>query len=219
MTVTASSVIAMGGADAVLAGGADVLSSSVFAGFHALGVLSAQKCAPFSLPFGTTLGEGAGFLVLESGEAARKRGAEVLARLSGFGLSGDGYHETSPDPEGGGVTRALRAALADSDLLPEDIGYINAHGTGTEANDPSEWRGIQRCLGAVTDVPVSSTKGALGHTQGAAGVLESIVTILTMRRELVAPTLNFVGARRFAPADPVGGSSPRRAVYKTRPAF
>ena len=210
----ARDMIAMGGADAILAGGTDVLSSSVFAGFHALGILSAEKCAPYSLPFGTTLGEGAGFLVLERGEAAHARGAKVLARISGFGLSGDGYHETSPDPEGGGVTRALRAALADSDLQPEDIGYINAHGTGTEANDPSEWRGIQRGLGNVTNVPVSSTKGALGHTQGAAGVLESIVTILTMRRDLVAPTLNFVGARKFAPSDPVGGSSPRRAVYK-----
>lgn len=206
-------LIAMGSADAVLAGGADVLSSSVFAGFHALGVLSREKCAPFSFPFGTTLGEGAGFLLIERGDAARRRGAPVIARLSGFGLSADAYHETSPDPKGSGVERALGSALEDAMLRPEDVGYVNAHGSGTEANDPSEWQGIRRALRPVASLPVSSTKGALGHSQGAAGVLETIATIVTMSHHLLAPTINFVGPRRLAPPDPVAGPHPRPGAY------
>lgn len=201
--------------DVVLAGGADVLSERVFAGFHALGVLSRNRCAPFSLPFGTTLGEGAGFLVLEGADRARSRGVEPLVAISGYGLSGDGYHETSPEPRGTGVERALRAALVDAGLDGSQLGYVNAHGSGTAANDPAEWQGIQRGLaGGDTTVPVSSSKGALGHAQGAAGVLEAIVTILMMRRDLLPPTLNFAGPRAFAPADPIAGPSPRPARYR-----
>ncbi|MGH7613589.1 MAG: beta-ketoacyl synthase N-terminal-like domain-containing protein [Gemmatimonadales bacterium] len=209
----ARDLLAMDGADAVIAGGADVLSPEVFAGFHALGVLSPGKCAPFSEPFGTTLGEGAGFLILERAQSARTRNIESIATISGYGLSADAHHETSPDPKGGGVHRAVRSALADASLQPSDIGYVNAHGSGTEANDPSEWRGIRRALGGNAAVPVSSTKGAIGHAQGAAGALEVIVTILTMKRGLVAPTLHFVGPRRFAPSDPVAGVRPRPATY------
>ena len=176
----ARDLLAMDAADAVITGGAAVLSPEVFAGFHALGVLSPGKCAPFSEPFGTTLGEGAGFLVLERSQSAFSRNAEPIATLAGYGLSADAHHETSPDPKGGGVYRAVRSALADASLQPSDVGYVNAHGSGTEANDPSEWRGIQRALGGEATVPVSSTKGAIGHTQGAAGALEVIVTILTM---------------------------------------
>lgn len=209
----ARDLIALGAADLVLAGGADVLSPSVFAGFHALGVLSPEKCAPFSFPFGTTLGEGAGFLLLERGSAAQARSATVLARLSGYGLSADAYHETSPDPEGKGVTRAVRGALSDSGVSSSDVGYVNAHGSGTEANDPSEWMGIRRGLGRNRCVPVSSSKGALGHAQGAAGALESIVTILGMIGDFVAPTLNFTGPRRSSPTDAVGEAWPRISSF------
>jgi len=209
----ARDLLAMDAADAVITGGADVLSPEVFAGFHALGVLSPGKCAPFSEPFGTTLGEGAGFLVLERSQSALARDAEPIATIAGYGLSADAHHETSPDPKGGGVYRAVRSALIDACLEPSDIGYVNAHGSGTEANDPSEWRGIQRALGGRASVPVSSTKGAIGHAQGAAGALEAIVTILTMRRGLVAPTLHFIRPRRFGPPDPVACSRPRPAVY------
>jgi 3-oxoacyl-[acyl-carrier-protein] synthase II len=208
-------LLALHAADVVLAGGADVLSPEVFAGFHALGVLTPDACAPFSLPFGTTLGEGAGFLVLERGTDARRRGAAVFVNLAGFGLSGDAYHETSPDPKGAGVERAIRAALGDAALGAVDIGYVNAHGSGTEANDPAEWRGIQRALGHhAGDIPVSSTKGALGHAQGAAGALEAIVTIEAMTHDAVPPTLNFTTARRHAPSDPVPGPRPRPGAIR-----
>jgi 3-oxoacyl-[acyl-carrier-protein] synthase II len=197
-------------ADVVVAGGADVLTPEVFAGFHALGVLSPGRCAPFSTPPGTTLGEGAGFLVLERRTRAERRGAGVIAALSGFGLSGDGWHETAPDPKGAGVERAIRGALDDAAIAAHDVAYVNAHGSGTEANDHAEWLGVQRALGAAAAVvPVSSTKGALGHAQGAAGVLEAIVTLLAAQHEQIPPTLNFAGPRRVGPADPVGGERPR----------
>jgi len=209
----ARDLLTSGQVDVAVAGGADVLTERVFAGFHALGVLSPEPCAPFSTPFGTSLGEGAGFLVLERPEGAAARGAEVLAVISGYGLSADGYHETSPDPRGGGVERAVRAALGDAGLSGDAVGYVNAHGSGTSANDPSEWRGIQRALGDGVSVPVSSTKGALGHAQGAAGALETIVTILMMRRGLLPPTLNFAAPRAHGPPDPVPGVAPRPHAY------
>ena len=142
----ARDLLAMGTADVVLAGGADVRTPEVFAGFHALGVLSPTRCAPFSMPSGTTLGEGAGFMVLEHAHGARARGARIRALFSGFGLSGDAWHETSPDPKGTGIERAIRAALADADADATSIGYVNAHGSGTEANDSAEWLGISRAL-------------------------------------------------------------------------
>ncbi len=198
-----------GEADVVVAGGADVLTAKVFAGFHALGVLSPSKCAPFSSPFGTSLGEGAGFLVIERLQDAERRGVEPLAFLSGYGLSGDGYHETSPHPAGRGVEAAVRAALVEAGLGAADVGYVNAHGSGTESNDRAEWQGIQRGLDGRSNVPVSSTKGAIGHAQGGAGALEIIVTILMMRRDLLPPTFNFIGPRQFAPDDPIGETRPR----------
>ena len=211
----ARDLLAMDAADVVVAGGADVLTPEVFAGFHALGVLSPAKCAPFSTPTGTTLGEGAGFLVLERAEHATARGAPVIASLAGYGLSGDGWHETSPDPKGAGVERAVRAALADASLAAEAIGYVNVHGSGTEANDHTEWLGLKRALGTHSAaVPVSSTKGAIGHAQGAAGVLEAIVTLLAMQQDKIPPTLNFLQPRLQAPPDPVPASAPRPSVWE-----
>ena len=201
-------------ADVVVAGGADVLTPEVFAGFHALGVLSPTKCAPFSTPAGTTLGEGAGFLILERREHALARGVPVIAALAGYGISGDGWHETSPDPKGAGVERAIHGALDDASLCADAIGYVNVHGSGTEANDHSEWLGLKRALGARADcVPLSSTKGAIGHAQGAAGVLESIVTLLAMQHDTVPPTLNFLEPRLQAPPDPVPATTPRAAIW------
>lgn len=199
-----------GAADVVIAGGADALTGEIFAGFHNLGLLSPDRCAPFSEPPGTTLGEGAGFLVLERAEDAAARGAAPLAWVSGYGLSCDAHHATSPDPTGAGVARAARAALADAGITAADIDYVNAHGTGTETNDPAEWCGITSVLGErAASVPVSATKSVLGHGQGAAGVLEIIATLLAMARGAVPQTLHHTGARPRCPEDPVAQRTPR----------
>jgi 3-oxoacyl-[acyl-carrier-protein] synthase II len=206
----AADLLADGHADLVIAGGTDVLTPEIYAGFHGVGVLSSTKCAPFSEPFGTTLGEGAGFVVLERADDARSRGATAYAAVCGYGLAADAFHETSPDPTGAGVARAITSALANAGVAATDIDYINAHGTGTEANDPAEWRAIVRVFGEHAErLPVSSTKGMLGHAQGAAGVLELITTVLAMREGVIPPTLNFTRPRANAPRDPVGSRLPR----------
>lgn len=204
-----------GTADAVVAGGSDVLTPIMLAGFNALGVLSEGKCAPFSHPFGTTLGEGAGFCVLESRDHAERRGARVRGVLAGYGLSGDAYHETSPEPTGSGVARAISGALGQAALAPAQIRYVNAHGTGTVANDPAEWRAIRTVFGEAADrLPVSSTKSYLGHAQGAAGILEAIATLISMEHGVVPPTLHFRTARKNGPSDPVAAAVPRAHDYR-----
>ncbi|MDP1827745.1 MAG: beta-ketoacyl-[acyl-carrier-protein] synthase family protein [Archangium sp.] len=201
-------------ADLVVAGGADVLCPEIFAGFHALGLLSPTKCSPFSEAVGTTLGEGAGFLVLERERDATARGAPFIACFSGYGLSGDGYHATSPEPSGAGVARALRGALDDAGLAAADVGYVNAHGTGTAANDPAEWQAISQVFGErVAQLPVSSTKSYLAHAQGAAGVLELVATLLAMQHGQVLPTLHFTKPRRRGPVDPIAQDRPRALVF------
>lgn len=198
--------------DVAIAGGTDELTPEIFAGFHALGLLCPSKCAPFSEPVGTTLGEGAGFLVLERGDEARARGARVLATLLGYGLSADAYHPTSPDPTGAGVARALRGALLDAGTEADGIDYVNAHGTGTAANDAAEYRAIEQVFGErAARLPVSSTKSFLGHAQGAAGVLEFIATLCGMARDKIPPTLHYEKPRPRSPGDPVAGDRPRVA--------
>jgi len=207
-------LLASGTADVVIAGGTDVLTPETFAGFSRLGVLSVDKCAPFSEPFGTTLAEGAGFVVLESRASATRRSATPLAEVLGYGLSGDGFHETSPDPGGAGVASAIAGALANAGVTPDQIGYVNAHGTGTAANDPAEWRAILRVFGARGDaLPVSSTKSVIGHAQGAAGVLELIATILAMQEGCVPQTLRFTRPRARGPRDPIAQLTPRPLTY------
>ncbi len=204
-----------GAADIVLAGGVDVLTPDIFAGFHALGLLSADKCAPFSLPEGTTLGEGAGFLVLETAEHAKRRGATVRASVLGYGLSSDAYHPSTPDPTGAGVARALQSALQNAGLPPEAVDYVNAHGTGTSTNDPAEWRAIRRVFGdRAASLPVISLKGHLAHAQGAAGVLETIGSLLGLREQMIPPTLHFTKGRLQGPGDVVGHGLPRPQAHR-----
>ncbi|HVK66043.1 MAG TPA: beta-ketoacyl-[acyl-carrier-protein] synthase family protein [Polyangium sp.] len=198
--------------DLAIAGGTDELTPEIFSGFHALGLLCRSKCAPFSEPVGTTLGEGAGFLVLERSDAARARGVRVLATVLGYGLSADAYHPTTPDPTGAGVARALRGALLDAGMEADRIDYFNAHGTGTMANDAAEFRAIEQVFGEhVARLPVSSTKSFLGHAQGAAGVLELIATLCGMAQGKVPPTLHYEKGRPRSPPDPVAGDRPRVA--------
>ncbi len=203
-------LLEQGLADVVVAGGADVLVPEIFTGFHGLGLLSASKCSPFSESMGTTLGEGSGFLVLEREVDAQARQATIVSYLSGYALSADGYHATSPEPSGAGVARALGSALQDATLTAADVSYVNAHGTGTPANDASEWQGISTVLGArAATTPVSSTKSYLGHAQGAAGVLEIISTLLAMQHDVILPTLHFTRPRPRGPVDPVAQPTPR----------
>lgn len=186
--------------DAALAGGSEESVSPIcLAGFANLGALSkADDPQQASLPFdvrrsGFVAGEGAGAVVLESLEHAAARGAQVLAEVTGFGSTGDAYHMTAPDPTGAGVVRAMRQALAEGGFVPADVGHLNAHGTGTPANDATEAHALLELCGdeAGRAVPVVSVKGATGHTLGAAGAVEAIVCALSVMNDCVPPTAGF----------------------------
>lgn len=189
--------IRRGEVDAMIAGGVDALSEPLMVvGFSKLGALSTRNDAPqrASRPFdrdrdGFVLGEGAGFLVLESERSARSRGAEVLATVDGWGCSCNAWRITDSPPDGRGAAQAMRAALADAGVRPEDVGYVNAHGTSTPQNDLSESRAIQTVFGA-HPVPVSSTKGHMGHLVAACGAVEAILCILALRDGVLPPSLN-----------------------------
>ena len=176
-------LIRKGDLDVVVAGGSDTVSLSVMAGFNALRAISRYKTAPFSNPVGLNIGEGAGIVVLKRGDLKIAGCGPALARVLGYGLSGDAYHATAPDPDGAGSERAMKAALEASGLAARDIDYVNAHGTGTEANDAAETRSLSRLFGDTT--PISSTKSFFGHTLGASGVLEMIASLLLIRRGVV----------------------------------
>lgn len=211
----AADLVRRGEVKFVLAGGVDILCQDVFAGFHSLGLLAQKPCAPFSIDMGTTLGEGAAFMLLETEQSAQARGVEPLAELAGYGLSADAFHDTKPEPSGMGMARALAAALQDAGLDPKSIDYFNAHGTGTAANDAAEWRAIQRIFGDHAErLPISSSKSFLGHAQGAAGALEAVVTLLAMAHQVVPPTLHLTEPRPNSPADPVAAPKPRPHVAR-----
>jgi 3-oxoacyl-(acyl-carrier-protein) synthase len=169
------------------------------AGFCAARALSTRNEDPqrASRPFdaqrdGFVLGEGAGILILESEEHARARGAHIYGEVAGYGATGDAYHITQPAPEGDGAYRAMKRAMEDAGVGPEDIDYINAHGTSTEYNDYFETVAIKRALGeAAYRVPVSSTKSMTGHQLGAAGAVEAIVALLAMQHGVIPPTINY----------------------------
>jgi len=201
-------LLLQGQADVVLAGGVDVFLKEILAGFQALGVVSRAKCAPFGTPFGINLGEGAGMVVLER-DASR-----AWAALEGYALSADAFHETTPDPSGRGIERAVRWALADAQVAASSIDYVNAHATGTESNDRVEWMALARGLDAASrerPLPVVGLKSFLGHAQGAAGVLELILALLAQEDETLPPTLRCTSPRPGAPPDPVAHERPRPA--------
>lgn len=173
-----------------LAGGTDApFTFGLLKAWEALRVLSPDGCRPFSRHRnGLVLGEGAGFVVLESESHAHRRGARIYGELAGFGMSSDAAHIT--DPSSHGPQAAMLAALRDAALTPDGVDYINAHGTATEANDPTETRSIRAVFGAHADhLLVSSTKGAHGHALGASGALELIATVLAVRNGIAPPTL------------------------------
>lgn len=206
----AADLIRRGHAGIVLAGGVDILTRDIFAGFYSLGLLSKTPCSPFSNSLGTTLGEGAAFVVIESEESAKRRGIQPQAVFMGYGITADAFHDTQPDQSGTGVAKAIINSLGNSNLKPSDIDYLNAHGTGTAANDSAEWRGIQRALADHSiKLPISSSKSFYGHAQGAAGALEAVTTIIAMQHHVIPPTLNYIRPRPFSPVDPVASDRPR----------
>ena len=142
---------------------------------------------------GFVMGEGAGILVLEEEEAAKARGARILGYLRGYASTSDAHHLTAPDPSGRGAAKAIELALKDADIGPEDVVYVNAHGTSTPLNDRAETQAIKAALGEerAKAIPVSSTKSAIGHLLGAAGAVESIATLLALRDRIAPPTLNY----------------------------
>ena len=168
-------------------------------GFCALMALSRRNEAPTkaSRPFdkerdGFVIGEGAGVLVLEELEHAKKRGAKIYAEMAGYGATADAFHMTAPDPEGRGAAEAMRVALQDAQLSPDQIGYINAHGTSTELNDKIETLAIKQTFNsAATTVAISSTKSMTGHLIGGAGGVEAIISVLAIRDGVLPPTINY----------------------------
>ncbi len=189
----ASELIRDGQADAVITGGSEALSGILYSGFNCLQSLSPKPAAPYSLDReGLSLGEGSGILVLMREDRARELGAPILAEILGYSLSADGYHPTAPHPEGEGAGRAIRAALVAAGATPDDVNYVNSHGTGTAKNDPAETAATKVGLGQhAYETPVSSTKSMIGHLLGAAGSVENIVTIKAIEAQTVPPTANY----------------------------
>jgi 3-oxoacyl-[acyl-carrier-protein] synthase II len=183
-----------GSAEVVLAGGVDDLQKGSHLGFELLGAISPGPTAPYSKSDGLSLGEGSAFVVLETKEHAEARGATILAEVAGYGLSADAYHATAPDPTGKGPLRAVSRALAQAGLTSDDISYVNGHGTGTPTNDKMERKAMKSFFGArLPDVPMSSTKSALGHSLGASGAIEAVTCVLALQHGQVPPTVNFQG--------------------------
>jgi 3-oxoacyl-(acyl-carrier-protein) synthase len=206
----AAEMIQSGQADVMLAGGADSLSRMTWGGFHSLLLVDAAGCRPFDAGrAGMSLGEGAGVLVMEAEEFARRRGARILARLSGWGASCDAHHATAPHPEGAGAAAAMQAALNRAGLASCAIHYINAHGTGTRDNDLAEAKALKTVFGQSVP-PVSSIKQCFGHALAASGAMEAVVCVEALRRQEIPPNPG------FTTLDPAIGLEP---VTKLLPAF
>ncbi len=192
-------IIKRGDAVAMLAGGTEAPINEIgLAGFSSMRAMTTRNDDPLhaSRPFdadrdGFVIAEGAAVLVLEDYDFAKARGAHLYGEIAGYGMSGDAYHITAPDSEGDGAYRAMRKALKNADMKPEEIGYINAHGTSTPLNDRLETMAIKRAFGdAAMAIPVSSTKSMIGHTLGAAGAIEAAICLLAMRDGMLPPTVN-----------------------------
>ncbi len=196
----AFNTIRLGISDVAIAGGSEApVTPSGLAGFCAMKALSTRNDEPekASRPFDATrdgfvLAEGAGVLILEELEHAKRRGAKIYAEIVGYGSTTDGYHITAPHPEGEGIVKAMEIALNDAGIKPEEIDYINAHGTSTPLNDKTETLAIKRVFGEhAYKINISSVKSMMGHTLGASGALETIATALAIKNRIVPPTINY----------------------------
>jgi nodulation protein E len=187
-------LVRSGAAQCAVAGGAEAsISFGAIKGWEAMRVMAPDKCRPFSKDRkGMIIGEGTALVVLETEEAARKRGADILAEVAGFGMSADAKDITAPDA--GGMARAIVAALSDAKVDRGGVQYINAHGTGTTANDRTETAALKASFGDhAGKLAISSTKSMIGHALGAAGALEMVATVMSLRDGVVAPTINYLG--------------------------
>ena len=185
-------LVRQGTVDTAITGGSETpLSYGSLKTWESMRVVSPDTCRPFSKDrSGMVLGEGGAILVMETLESAEKRGADIYAEIVGFGMSADAHHITNPSSTG--ASRAMRGALNDANLQPEQIGYINAHGTATQANDVMETEAIKETFGEhAKNIAVSSTKSMHGHTLGAAGALEAVATVLALKHDTLPPTANF----------------------------
>ena len=189
----AADLIRRGQADLVLAGGSDTVSPFTFSGFSILRAMTKEACRPFDRGRdGLALGEGAAFVVVECAQSARQRGAKIYAEVAGHGFFNDGFHSTAPDPQGGGMSRSVLRALRNASINASEIGYVNAHGTGTRANDVAECRAYKKAFADhAYRTPISSTKSMIGHTLGAAGAVEVVATVLALKEQFIPPTINF----------------------------
>lgn len=185
-----SRLISSGKLDVVIAGGTDALTKFTLNGFNSLMILDSQPCRPFDNERkGLNLGEGAGFVVLVSDKVLKENGLKPAATIAGYANTNDAYHQTASSPEGRGSFAAMEQAIKMAGLNPEDIDYINLHGTGTQNNDASEGTAIERLFSKVP--PASSTKSFTGHTLGASGGIEAVYSILAIQNKMVFPNLRF----------------------------
>ncbi|MGP3925987.1 beta-ketoacyl-[acyl-carrier-protein] synthase family protein [Streptomyces sp. 8N616] len=201
-------LISRGGADVAVAGGAYLVTEDVFAKFDSGKALSREGVVrPFAKGRkGLLQGDGVAVLVLESARHARERGADVLARVAGWGMAADAYHVIQPHPQGEGMAAAAGAAIRRAGIAPEQIGYVNAHGTGTPLNDVAETAALHRIFGAhASKVPVSSTKSGTGHMLEATGAVEAVITILALCEGLLPPTLGYQEADPACDLDYIPG--------------
>lgn len=217
----AARLIEYGDADVMVAGGAEMATSPLgLAGFGSARALSTRNDDPAgaSRPWdadrdGFVLGDGAGVMVLEEYEHARARGATIHAVLAGYGMSGDAYHMTLPAENGDGAARCMKAALRNADLAPEDVDYINAHGTSTMAGDLAETQAVKSVFGShATSVSISSTKSMTGHLLGAAGGIEAVFSVLALRDGVVPPTINLDTPGEGCDLDYTAGHKRERAI-------
>jgi 3-oxoacyl-[acyl-carrier-protein] synthase II len=184
-------LIRSGKSKAVLCGGSEALSELTFGGFNSLKVMDPSPCKPFDQKrAGMSLGEGAGILILEDFDAVVKRGVRIYAELLGYGIGGEAYHITAPEPTGMRAARIMKEAMEESEIVSSDIDYINAHGTGTPLNDKVETLSIKNIFGEKAySIPVSSIKSSVGHCLGSAGAIEAIASVLSIIYQFIPPTL------------------------------
>ena len=188
----AADAIRLGRLDAAIAGGTDALARLTFSGFNALRLMDPLPCRPFDRSrSGMNIGEGAGILILESMDRARRRGATIYGELAGYSAGCEAFHPTAPEPDGRPIAAVVRAALADAAIDAACVDHINAHGTATPQNDRAEARGFHAVFGdRAARMPVTSLKSMIGHCLGAAGALEAAVLALTVARQVIPPTIN-----------------------------